>query len=154
MEMLIMTAFTGVLAVVAWIDGRTMEIPDELSVAVLLLSGAASFTDSSVSVFSRIAGLFSVSLPMLLLTLAVPGAFGGGDIKLTAACGVFLGWRRNLLGFFFAVLGGGSWAAWLLLRKKAGRKDHFAFGPFLCAGMVTALFWGDKILDWYLSLLM
>ena len=100
---------------------------------------------------SRIIGFFSASVPMLLLALAIPGAFGGGDIKLMAACGAFLGWKRNLLALFFAVLGGGVWGIWLLLKKKATRTDAFAFGPFLCTGMAISLFWGERLLLWYLK---
>lgn len=153
MDVLIVLSFFCVLAAVAWIDHRTMEIPDILPAAVLLLSAASCLAGREPDLFSRVLGFFSVSLPMLLMTLAVPGAFGGGDIKLMAACGAFLGWRSALEACLFAILGGGMWGIWLLVSGKAGRKDHFAFGPFLCAGAVIAFFWGDQILGWYLSLL-
>ncbi len=153
MDVLIVLSFLCVLAVVAWTDHRTMEIPDILPAAILFLSVAAYLTGREPDLFSRFIGFFSVSLPMLLMTLAIPGAFGGGDIKLMAACGAFLGWRTALESSFFAILGGGIWGIWLLISGKAGRKDHFAFGPFLCAGAVIAFFGGDQILGWYLSLL-
>jgi len=38
-----------------------------------------------------------------------------------------------------------------LLAKKKGKKEHIAFGPFLCAGMVVALFFGTQIITWYLN---
>ncbi len=73
---------------------------------------------------------FSVSLPLFLITLAVPGGFGGGDIKLMAACGLFLGWKLCLLSLCFGLLTGGLYGIWLLAAGKKGRKEHFAFGPF------------------------
>ena len=48
-----------------------------------------------------------VSVPMLLLTLAVPGAFGGGDIKLMAASGFFLGMDAIVCAMMFGLLTGG-----------------------------------------------
>ena len=95
--------------------------------------------------------MICVSLPLYLLTIPVPGAFGGGDIRLTAACGIFLGWKLNLLALFLAVMGGGIYGMWLLATKRKGKKDHFAFGPFLCVGMAIAMFAGENILNWYLG---
>ncbi len=147
--------FLGVLTVTAAVDQETMEIPDSLPITVLILSAISVLLEPEgllqMPLASRIIGFFSASVPMLLLALAIPGAFGGGDIKLMAACGAFLGWKRNLLALFFAVLGGGVWGIWLLLKKKATRTDAFAFGPFLCTGMAISLFWGERLLLWYLK---
>jgi len=81
------------------------------------------------------------------------GAFGGGDIKLMAAAGLFLGWQNTLLAMFLGILGGGLYGIWLLAAKKADKKDHFAFGPFLCAGIVIAMLLGEPILQWYCAFL-
>lgn len=151
--MMIDIAFFCILAAVGWIDQRTMEVPDRLSSAVLLLAVADQLTGGGPALFSSVLGTCAVSVPMLLMTLAIPGAFGGGDIKLMAACGAFLGWRLALEAFFLAVLGGGVWGCWLLVSGKAGRKDHFAFGPFLCTGAAVSYLWGEELLSWYLSLL-
>ena len=67
------------------------------------------------------------------------------------ALGAYLGWQQTLLTAFFAILSGGFYAMYLLKRGKAGRKDHFAFGPFLCVGAGLAVFFGNSILNWYLS---
>ena len=74
---------------------------------------------------------------------------GGGDIKLMAAAGLFLGWQHTLLAMFFGILGGGFYGIYLLAARKADKKDHFAFGPFLCVGIVLALLFGDPVLAWY-----
>ena len=140
-------------SVVGFVDWDTMEIPDSF-VAAAFASGLLSvFTMPDTSILSRIIGIFAVSVPLLLLTLAVPGAFGGGDIKLMAGCGLFLGAKLCLLSLAFAVLTGGLYGIWLLLTRKKGGKEHFAFGPFLCVGMAAALFVGDWVLNWYMGLL-
>ena len=79
------------------------------------------------------------SLPLFLICLLKPGAFGGGDIKLMAGCGFFLGAETVWLSFLIAVSAGGIWALFLLLTGRADRKTRFPFGPFLCAGMALAL---------------
>ena len=80
-------------------------------------------------------------------------AFGGGDIKLMAAAGLFLGWQNTLLAMFFGIVFGGMYGIYLLAAKKAGKKDHFAFGPFLCAGIVIAMLFGGPVLEWYCAFL-
>ena len=94
-----------------------------------------------------------ISVPMLLLALIIPGAFGGGDIKLMAAPGFFLGTGPVVCAMFFGLLTGGGYGAAMLLGKKLEKKDHFAFGPFLAFGLALAVFFGDQIVNWYLSLL-
>lgn len=143
--------FLCVLTVAAFIDIDTMEIPFPLVVAAGITGIVSCFIFPEVSPLERAAGMVCVSVPLWLLTLLVEGAFGGGDIKLMAACGIFLGWKFNLLALFLAVAGGGCYGIWLLAVKKKKKTDHFAFGPFLCTGAAAAMFAGDKILDWYLG---
>jgi leader peptidase (prepilin peptidase)/N-methyltransferase len=72
--------------------------------------------------------------------LFIPGGFGGGDIKLMAAAGIVLGWKGNVFAFFIAALLGGVYGIYLLVTKKKGRKEHFAFGPFLSIGIAVSLY--------------
>lgn len=64
-----------------------------------------------------------------------------------------LGVKAVVTGTFVGFLAGGTYAAVLLALKKIGRKDHFAFGPFLAAGYAVAVFLGNFLADWYISLL-
>lgn len=141
--------FLCILTVVAFIDMDTMEIPFPLVLAAGITGVASCFFFPEISLFERAVGMACVSVPLWLLTLLVEGAFGGGDIKFMAACGIFLGWKLNLLAFFLAVAGGGCYGIWLLAAKKKKKTDHFAFGPFLCTGAAAAMFAGERILDWY-----
>lgn len=145
--------FFCTLTVTAFLDMDTMEIEDGCWIAALVLAVVSYFTMPGVSVVSRLIGMVCVSVPMLLLTIIIPGAFGGGDIKLMAACGAFLGWRLVLVSMALAILLGGIWGIYLLAAKKKSRKDHFAFGPFLCMGMLFGLLYGEKLIDWYIHFL-
>lgn len=145
--------FYCVLTVVALIDADTMEIPDGCHLVIAALAVAAVFVFPGIGIVERLIGALCVSVPMLLLALAIADAFGGGDIKLMAAGGLFLGWKLTLLSAALAVLIGGIYGIFLLVTKKANKKDQFAFGPFLCAGMAIGLLYGQQIIDWYLSFL-
>jgi len=83
--------------------------------------------------------------------LAGQDAMGGGDIKLAAMLGAFLGWKVLLLSLFVSAVGGGILAAALMGSGLRGRKDPLPFGPFLAAGGAVGLFWGERTVRWYLS---
>lgn len=87
----------------------------------------------------------------LVIILASGGGMGGGDMKLGAMLGAFLGWKVALLAVFLAVVAGGALAAGLIVAGIRGRKDPIPFGPFLALGGAAGLFWGERAVQWYLS---
>lgn len=141
-----------ILVVIVWIDIDTMEIPNGLVLALIPAGILAIWVFPQVDLLQRGIGLVCIALPMLLMNFAIKDAFGGGDIKLMAVAGFFLGWKLTLLATFLALLGGGGYGVYLLASKKKGRKDHFAFGPFLGLGIVVAMLCGEEIISFYLSL--
>lgn len=147
-------AMCAVLTCVGFIDHDTMEIPDGLNVTAAIIGGVAVFFTNGVAWYEHLIGLCVVSVPMLVIALFIPGGFGGGDIKLMAGCGLFLGWKNALFSFFIAAVIGGIYALILILRKKRGRKDHIPFGPFLCMGVAAAMFIGDLALEFYIATLL
>lgn len=146
-------AFLTVLTGICLIDMATMEIPDGFVIALCLVGLLSIFCYPEIGILSRAIGFVAVSVPLLIITLIIPNAFGGGDIKMMAACGIFLGVKLNLLALFFAVITGGIYGIWLLASKKADRKTQFAFGPFLAFGAALSLFAGDVLFNWYTGLL-
>ncbi len=146
-------AYMGILMTVALIDWDTRIIYDRFHMGILLLGVAAWRLCPEHSLTDRLIGAAAVSLPMLLIALKIEGAFGGGDIKFMAASGFLLGWRSILAAMFLGLLLGGAYAGGMLAAKRLTGKDHFAFGPFLAAGLAVAYFYGDRIAGWYLSLL-
>jgi leader peptidase (prepilin peptidase)/N-methyltransferase len=88
---------------------------------------------------------------LFIAALAYPKGMGMGDVKLALLMGAMLG--RNvgvalMLGMLFALV-----PSIVLLARHgaAARKMGFPFGPFLALGSVVALFWGDRLLDAYLT---
>lgn len=146
---LVVFAVSCTLAAAAFIDGKTMMIPDSLNAIILILGIVGIFVFPDITLASRAIGFFIVSAPMLLLNAVIKDGFGGGDVKLCAACGFLLGWQNVIVAALLAFLAGGLYGACLLISKKKGRGDSFAFGPFLAFGMLCALFAAD---DWVQSL--
>ena len=75
---------------------------------------------------------------------------GGGDIKLGLLIGLVNGFPSNVIAIFLGFVFGALISILLIILRKKTVKDTIAFGPFLIAGSVAALVWGDLILSWYL----
>lgn len=146
------TAFFIVLLTASYQNIKKMEIKDGCHAAIVLLAVAAMLLDRNTGTASRLLGALCVSAPMLALTLALPGAFGGGDIKLMAAAGLFLGWKSTVISAVLAVFAAGAYGLYIRMIKKAGRGQCFPFGPFLCAGMAAAVLWGKELWEFWLKL--
>ncbi len=77
---------------------------------------------------------------------------GFGDVKLGFFMGLLLGWPNIISALFISFLLGAIIGVGLILAKKKGLKSEVPFGPFLVTGTFIALFWGEKIINWYLGL--
>lgn len=146
------TTFFIVLLTASYQDIKKMEIKDGCHAAIVLLAAAAMLLDRNTGTASRLLGALCVSAPMLALSLLIPGAFGGGDIKLMAAAGLFLGWKSTVISAVLAVFAAGAYGLYIRMIKKAGRGQCFPFGPFLCAGMAAAVLWGKELWEFWLKL--
>lgn len=143
--------FYMVITVITFIDFDTMEIPPILNIIVFVIGVLSIWTIGEPAILDRIIGMFAISLPLFLIVLIVPGGFGGGDIKLMFAAGLFLGWKATVVSFFVGLMIAAVYGVVLMIRRRMGRKDHFAFGPFLCLGMAIGVFYGNQLMDMYLS---
>lgn len=143
--------YMGILTVVAMIDWNTKIIYDRFHIFIILLGIAAIGLFPEHTLTDRLIGAVIISVPMLILSLLIAGAFGGGDIKLMAASGWLLGWRAMIPAIFIGILTAGIYCILMLAKGKMTRKDRFAFGPFLAIGLAAAYIYGDQMLNWYLS---
>ena len=153
LEGAVVFCYLGILLAVALIDWETQMIYNRFHILILLLAVVQWVLVPEHGLPDRLLGAVIVSVPMLALTLLVPGAFGGGDIKLMVVTGLFLGTASTVVAMFLSLVAGGGFAAGMLLAKKMEKTDQFAFGPFLAFGLAVAALWGDQIAGWYLSLL-
>jgi len=88
----------------------------------------------------------------LMIALVSGGGMGGGDIKLAAMMGAFLGWPLTAVALLLAFLTGATVGVLLIALKRRSRKDPIPFGPSLAAGGVIAVFAGERLLRWYLGI--
>ena len=76
---------------------------------------------------------------------------GDGDIRMGALLGAALGWPNVVFALFVAYILGSAATVPLVLMKKKKLKSQIAFGTFLAIGGFTAMYWGNDIMNWYLS---
>jgi leader peptidase (prepilin peptidase)/N-methyltransferase len=156
--------FTCSLIVVTFIDLKHYIIPDEISIpgvfvglAISLLPArlaggqlvSNSFLDSLIGCITGGGILFLVA-EFSLIFLKKEG-MGGGDVKLLAMIGAFLGWKLVLMTIIVgSVIGAAVGVALIMLRLKT-RADYIPFGPYLALGAILAVICGDRLLALYLA---
>ncbi len=149
MESLLYCLMISGLLVLSVIDARTLEIPFGINVYLLVLGGIREIL-GGCTLFSLAADLFLVSGFLMLLYILTKGkGIGGGDVKLMVAAGALLGWKLTVLSLFFGCLYGSVIHIFRMKCMHAGRV--LAMGPYLSMGMVTAAWFGNTIITWYLG---
>lgn len=81
------------------------------------------------------------------------GGMGWGDVKLAACIGAFLGPAHTVMAFFAAFITGAVTGVGLMVFRKRGKRVPIPFGPFMAAGAVFALFYGEQLWRGYLNLI-
>ena len=151
LDALVAASFCCVLVAVSAIDLRHRIIPNRI---VLPATAVALPVQTLLHPSPEWAlGALAASLFLFLAVLAYPAGMGMGDVKLALFMGAVLGKAvavAMMLGMVSALVPG----LFLLARHGSkARKMAIPFGPFLAFGSVIALFWGDSLLDAYLSFL-
>ncbi|MFA5047492.1 MAG: prepilin peptidase [Patescibacteria group bacterium] len=77
---------------------------------------------------------------------------GGGDLRLGFLLGLMVGWPNIITALFLSYIVGAIVSVLLLIFKKKNFNSAIPFGTFLSVGAVITLFWGERIINWYLSL--
>lgn len=156
-QALLIAVLFSILIIIAFIDLAHQIIPDGLVLIILALGvGNAIYQIVSFGVpwYTFVIGFFAASVPLFILGLIYADGMGGGDIKLMAAAGLFMGWKLILLSLFLGALYGGVVSVFILARKKGTMKSAIPFGPMLSLGIITCALAGERILSWYLNLFM
>lgn len=126
------------LCVIAETDGYTYCIPDEL----IMLAGAlgAVTTIFCGSVLDHMIGFFLVSSLLLMAAMIKPGTIGGGDVKLMAAAGMYLGTTGVVTAFVIGSITACMAAAAGITLGRLNRKSHMAMAPYYVFGIYIAMF--------------
>ena len=141
--------FLLLLTACACADINAGIVPDIIVIAIAVL-GIVSFPVvegfTMAGLISRLIGVVCIALPMLLISILVRGAFGGGDIKLMAAAGLYLGWRLTVAGAFIGMFIAGIYGIGLLIFHKAKTRSKLKLAPFLAYGLATVSLFGEQLL--------
>jgi leader peptidase (prepilin peptidase)/N-methyltransferase len=151
-EAVLSSFFCSVLVAVSAIDLEHRIVPNRIVIpATAVLLPLHTLVDPSPQ---WVLGALAASLFLFLAVLAYPAGMGMGDVKLALFMGAMLGKTVGvalMVGMVAALVP----AAFLLARHgSAARKMGIAFAPFLAFGSLIALFFGEQLLDAYLSLLL
>lgn len=156
-EALVLCVLSYVLIIVSFIDLDLRIIPDRVTlpgIAVgLILAPYLGLTTFGGSLLGAAVG----GGALYLIAIAGTAAFGkesmgGGDIKLAAMLGAFLGWQAVLLLLFVAFLSGAVAGVILLAVRGKDCEHAIPFGPFIAFGTLLAVVWGDALLAWYAAI--
>jgi leader peptidase (prepilin peptidase)/N-methyltransferase len=156
--------FAAALIVISFIDLDVRIVPDVISLPGIVLGllfsiiGYFFFDDQFATVPSPLSSLLGIVLGggFLLATAWAYEKFtgvegmGGGDIKLLAMIGAFLGWPSIPVTLFIASLLGSIVGIGGMLITGAGRRMALPFAPFLCSGALIYMFYGKEIIRFYL----
>jgi leader peptidase (prepilin peptidase) / N-methyltransferase len=149
-------AFVLLLALIAitFTDLEQRIIPDWITLPGIAAGLAFQLYPSPAGVLDGVLGCLLAGGIFYAIAWLSPMVFGkegmgGGDIKLAAMMGAFLGWKTVLFAIYVAVLVGGACGLVLLLFGLRRLGQELAFGPFLALGGVVAALWGRPFLAWY-----
>lgn len=90
---------------------------------------------------------------LAVIIIVSKGGMGAGDMKLFGVLGIVLGLGKVLLTFFLAALFGAIVGGVFMMFKKVEKRQAIPFGPFIALAAIISFFYGDRIIQIYLSLL-
>jgi leader peptidase (prepilin peptidase)/N-methyltransferase len=148
-------ALIAAFLVITFIDIDHRIIPDPITLTGIPIGLAASFGPGLVSPAQALIGILAGGGSLFLVAwgyqlIAKREGMGGGDIKLLAMIGAFIGWQGVLFTIFVASLTGTLTGMALMLRRQGGMKLAVPFGPFLAVGAIAYLFIGPELMAWYI----
>ena len=146
---IVVTLFLILLAGCAASDINKGIVPDLLCILIALLGIISIFTEEITrqSIISHLSGALVLSVPMLIVALIVKAGFGGGDIKMMAAAGLFLGLDRTIIAGIIAFFIAGIYGVYILLTKRKGAKGKVKLAPYLALGCAFSALFGAVFIE-------
>ena len=155
-QSLIYIILSSALIIIAFIDLNEQVIPEVISLPGIVVGLILSFFVHHISFVNSALGIVIGGGIILVIRLAGSAIFkkeamGGGDIKLAAMIGAFLGWRYIIISLFLGFFLGAIAGIFLIMSKIKSKEDVVPFGPFIILGSFITFLWGKNILSWYLG---
>lgn len=157
-ETILLIGFFFALIALTGIDFDEQILPDIIVLPLLwigLLANIQSvFAPIEDAIYGAVAGyLFLWSIYWLFKLLTGKEGMGFGDFKLFAAFGAWFGWQSLPLILLLSSLVGAIIGIAMILSLGKDKNIPIPFGPYLCGAALVYVFWGEKIIHWYLGTL-
>ena len=149
--------FAWTMIALAFIDLDTFYLPDNITLPLLwtglLFNLGATYTDIASAVAGAAAGYLVLWIVFWAFKFATgKDGMGYGDFKLLAAIGAWLGWKMLPLVILLSSFVGAVVGIALMVFARHGRNVPIPFGPYLALAALIALFFGEPITRYYLTL--
>ncbi len=147
---------TSILISITVIDIKTMEIPDGINFFGLIMAVffiIVRFFLFKENLLLHVLGFLAGGGIFLLIALATK-AMGGGDIKLMAVLGLWMGLKAILVTTVLSFIIGAIVSIVLLITGKRGRKDFIPFGPFIAVAALLVALYGKEIWNTYITFIL
>ena len=155
-ELFIYFYFSACLIIVTFVDLAHQIIPDAVSLPGIAVGFLSSFLLPGLSWRDSLLGILMGGGILFLVAwgyyiIARKEGMGGGDIKLLAMIGAFLGWQAIPLVILLSAAAGSVAGLTIMSLQKGNRHMAIPYGPFLVGAALITLFWGHELTDWYLG---
>lgn len=157
LEFAIFAILGSSLLAIFFIDLDHQLIPDVITVPVMLIGLGFSMLPHGIGIKASALGLLVGGGALYFVAILGDWLFkkesmGGGDIKMAAMLGAFVGWQKVLLIFITSALIGLFTSVILMLFSSKLRANRVVpFGPFLALAAAVAVIYGDKIISFYIN---
>jgi len=151
-EFIILIILISALITVSFIDIDKQIIPNEITFSLITNGLILALIFDHISFINSVLGLIIPGGLLLLIALIYKKGMGLGDVKLVAMIGVFIGWKFALLSIFIGALIGSIYGVYMMIKTGMDRKTRIPFGPFISLGAVVMILYGNKLINWYISL--
>ena len=148
--------FAAALVVITFIDLDHRIIPDVISLPGIVIGFLLALLGITLGIRDSLIGIAVGGGSLYLVAIVYEAVtkregMGGGDVKLLAMIGAWLGWKAVLFTLFFSSLTGSVIGGAIMMAKKEDGKLAVPFGPFLTFSALAYVFFGEKLIDWYLN---
>jgi prepilin signal peptidase PulO-like enzyme (type II secretory pathway) len=147
---------TCFLVIIFVYDLKHYLIPDKVIYPAIAIAFLNQILTSNIQHLTSnlILGILPSLFFLAIILISRETWMGFGDFKLSILMGLILSWPKILVALFFAFFSGAIFGLILIFLKRKTMKSQIPFAPFLVSGTFFALFFGEKIINWYSHLIL
>ncbi len=151
-------SFISALICISFIDLEHQIIPDVISIPGIIIGFIISIFFDHITWIDSLTGIITGGGILFLVAVVFEAlmkkeGMGGGDVKLLAMIGAWLGWKAVPFVILASSLTGSILGIIALLLSRKGLRTKIPFGPFLAFGAILYIFFGKELIEWYFNLL-